>query len=140
MLDVDLQNLAYALVQVAHNFGAVAVGGGAVAGWLLHRSDAVRPSALMGLVLAGWTMQAASGAGFGVISFAYYGRFPDLHGVAVAALVVKLGCATAGVVLSMLLLKFASAWSAARCRQVWRALVGLAATALSAAAFLRWFA
>lgn len=137
---MDPQNLAYALVQLAHNFGAVAVTGGAVAGWMMYRRDAVPPTALVWLILAGWTVQAASGAGFGLISFAYYGQFPDLHGVAVAALVIKLSCATAGLVLAMLLLKFAGSWSAARCRYIWRVLVGLAATALSAAAFLRWFA
>lgn len=137
---MDPQNLAYALVQVAHNFGAVAVTGGAVAGWMIHRRDAVQPTALVWLILAGWALQAASGAGFGLISLAYHGQFPDLHGVAVAALVVKLSCATAGLVLSMLFLKVAGSWSATRRRYVWSALVGLAATALSAAAFLRWFA
>ncbi|MDP2880897.1 MAG: hypothetical protein Q8N89_04865 [Azonexus sp.] len=137
---MDTQNLSYALVQLAHNFGAVAVTGGAVAGWLAQRSDALPPSALVWLVLAGWIVQTASGAGFGLISLAYYGQFPDLHGVAVAALVVKLSCATAALILSMLLLKFAGAWSAARRCNAWSLLVGLAATALSAAAFLRWFA
>lgn len=137
---MDPQNLAYALVQVAHNFGAVAVTGGTVAGWMIHRRNAAQPTALVWLVLAGWTLQAASGAGFGLISLAYYGKFPDLHGVAIAALVVKLSCATAGLVLSLLFLKFAGGWSAARRSYVWSALAGLAATALSAAAFLRWFA
>lgn len=136
---MDPQNLAYALVQLAHNFGAVAVTGGAVAGWLIQRRD-TPPRALVWLVLAGWTLQAASGAGFGLISLAYYGQFPDLHGIAVAALVIKLSCATAGMLLGMLLLKFSDAWSAARHRHAWSGLVGLAATALSAAAFLRWFA
>lgn len=137
---MDPQNLAYALVQLAHNFGAVAVTGGAVAGWMTHRSDAVQTSVLVWLVLAGWTVQAASGTGFGLISLAYYGQFPDLHGVAVVALLIKLSCATAALVLSLLLLKFAGGWSAARRSYVWSTLVGLAATALSAAAFLRWFA
>ena len=137
---MDLQNLAYALVQLAHNFGAVAVTGGAVAGWLSLRRDAAPTSGLLWLVLAGWALQAASGAGFGLISLAYYGQFPDLHGVAVVALLVKLTCATAGLLLSLLSLKFADSWSAARRSYAWTALVGLAATALSAAAFLRWFA
>lgn len=137
---MDPQNLAYALVQVAHNFGAVAVTGGAVAGWLALRRDAAHGPALVWLVLAGWAMQAASGAGFGLISLAWYGQFPDLHGIAVAALLIKLSCATAGLILGALLLKFSGSWSAGRRRQAWGGLVGLAATALSAAAFLRWFA
>ena len=137
---MDPQNLAYALVQLAHNFGAVAVTGGAVAGWLRQRNGTARATGLLWLVLAGWMLQAASGAGFGLISLAYYGQFPDLHGIAVGALVVKLSCAAAALLLSFLLLKFAGAWPAARRRYAWGALGGLAATALSAAAFLRWFA
>lgn len=137
---MDLQNLAYALIQLAHNFGAVAVTGGAVAGWLSQRRESAPATALLWLVLAGWALQAASGAGFGLISLAYYGRFPDLHGVAVVALVLKLSCATGGLLLSLLCLKFADSWPAARRRHAWAVLVGLAATALSAAAFLRWFA
>lgn len=137
---MDPQNLAYALIQLAHNFGAVAVTGGAVAGWVTQRHDPGQATRLVWLVLAGWALQAASGAGFGLISLAYYGQFPDLHGVAVAALALKLGCATLALVLSTLLLKFAGAWSTARRHSVWSVLVGLAATALSAAAFLRWFA
>jgi hypothetical protein len=137
---VDPQNLAYALVQLAHNFGAVAVTGGAVAGWVTQRRAPGQATGLVWLVLAGWALQAASGAGFGLISLAWYGQFPDLHGVAVAALVIKVSCATAGLLLAMLLLKFSGAWSATRRRHVWSGLVGLAASALSAAAFLRWFA
>lgn len=137
---MDLQNLAYALVQLAHNFGAVAVTGGAVAGWLIERRAEQQPRGLGWLVLAGWALQAASGAGFGVVSLAYYGHFPDLHGMAVAALAVKLSCATVALILGSFILKFAGDWPTARRRQSWAALVGLAALALSAAAFLRWFA
>jgi hypothetical protein len=90
---VDPQNLAYALVQLAHNFGAVAVTGGAVAGWLRQRHGLAPAAGLIWLVLAGWLLQAASGASFGLISFAWYGQFPDLHGIAVAALMIKLSCA-----------------------------------------------
>lgn len=137
---MDPQNLAYALVQLAHNFGAVAVTGGAVAGWLTLRRGAAPAAGLPWLVLAGWLLQAASGAGFGAISHAYYGQFPDLHGIAVAALAVKLSSAAAALLLSLLLLRFADAWPAARRQLAWAALAVLAATALSAAAFLRWFA
>lgn len=137
---MDLQNLAYALVQLAHNFGAVAVTGGAVAGWLIERRAAQQPRGLGWLILAGWGLQAASGAGFGLVSLAYYGHFPDLHGVAVAALAVKLSCATVALILGIFVLKFSGDWPTARRRQSWAALVGLAALALSAAAFLRWFA
>jgi hypothetical protein len=136
---VDLQNLAYALVQLVHNFGAVAVTGSAAAAWwaggrppVLHR--------LAWLALAGWALQAASGAAFGAVSYAWYGRFPELHGIAVAALAVKIGCAASGFLLAAAYLRFAGGWDERRRRGSWRALFALAATALSGAAFLRWFA
>lgn len=136
---MDLQNLGYALVQVAHNFGAVAVTGGALAGLSLLRAGARLPGWLGALVLAGWAVQVASGAGFGGISYAYYGRFPDLHGIAIAALGIKMLCAASGFLLVAAYLKFATGWSAAGGRRTWTALIALAATALTAAAFLRWF-
>ena len=136
---MDLQNLAYALAQVIHNFGAVAVTGGAAAAVALLRTGAAVPRWLGGVVLAGWAMQIASGAGFGAISYAFYGKLPDIHGVAVAALVIKMVCAASGLLMAAAYLRDATGWSAARCRKAWIGLAALAATALSAAAFLRWF-
>lgn len=136
---MDVQNLAYALVQVAHNFGAVIVTGGAVAAYSRLRAGAAAPPWLGWLVLAGWAVQAVSGAGFGAISYAYYERFPDLHGIALAALAIKMGCATAGFAAAAITLKFSGSWSPARRRIVWGGLVALAAIALTSAAFLRWF-
>lgn len=136
---MDLQNLAYALAQIVHNFGAVAVTGGAAAALLLLRAGSAIPRWLGGLVLTGWAMQIASGAGFGAISYFYYGRFPDLHGIAVAALGIKMVCAASGLIAAAACVRHAARWSAARRRIVWTVLVTLAATALSAAAFLRWF-
>lgn len=135
---MDPQNLAYALVQVVHNFGAVAVLGGAVGGYLVQRSPP--PRALAALVLLGWAAQAASGAGFGVVSYLAYGQFPELHAIATGALVLKMGCAASGFVLAAGLLWRGAGWPAGRQRRVWTVLVALAATALGAAAFLRWFA
>lgn len=136
---MDLQNLAYALVQVVHNFGAVAVTGGAAAALLPLHAGAVVPRWLGGVVLAGWAMQIASGAGFGAISYAWYDKLPDIHGVAVTALGIKMVCAASGVMLAGACLRYAAGWSAARCRKAWTGLLALSATALSAAAFLRWF-
>lgn len=136
---MDLQNLAYALLQVVHNFGAVAVTGGALAALAVLRAGSAPPRWLAGVVLAGWAMQIASGAGFGAVSYAWYGRFPDLHGIAVAALGVKLACAASGIVGAAACLRYASRWPAASRRLAWLGLAALAATALSAAAFLRWF-
>jgi len=62
-----------------------------------------------------------------------------LIGIAIAALVLKMVCAAAGFSLAALYLVRASSWSAARCQRAWSALFGFALTALTAAAFLRWF-
>jgi hypothetical protein len=87
---VDLQNLAYALTQVIHNFGAVAVvGGAATALWLTPRQPVLERS-LAWLVALAWAAQIISGVSLGAISFYYYGRFPDISGIATAALAIKI--------------------------------------------------
>ncbi|WP_127478649.1 hypothetical protein [Sulfurivermis fontis] len=136
---MDLQNLAYALTQVAHNFGAVAVVGAPLfARWPLRLQAAARRP-LAWLVLIGWAVQGLSGAGFGAISYVWYGAFPDIHGIAVAALLLKMACAATGFVLAGLLLLRALRWPAPRHEAVWGVLLLLGVTALTAAAFLRWF-
>ena len=136
---MDGQNLAYALVQVVHNAGAVTVAGAAAfAHWPQCRAAEIRVR-LAWVVAAGWAVQAISGAGFGAISYAYYGEFPDLHGIAIAALVTKMSCAVAGFLFAIFYARARSAWLEARQTQAWVLLFGLAATALVAAAFLRWF-
>lgn len=135
---MDLQNLAYALTQVVHNFGAVAVVGGAVIG-RAQPSASRAQRRLAWLVLSGWLMQGASGMGFGAISYAYYGQFPDIHGIAIAALYLKMACAAAGVVLSVVLLRQHGGGTDQRRNALWLVLAVLGVTALTAAAFLRWF-
>lgn len=136
---MDLQNLAYALIQVAHNFGAVAVVGGSLLGrWPLH-IEAIQRQRLAWLVLGGWVVQAMSGTAFGIVSIAYYGQPPDIHGIAVIALLVKIVCAVTGFVVTVWWLRRADRWSESRRTRVWSLLMALGITALSAAAFLRWF-
>lgn len=136
---MDLQSLSYALTQVAHNFGAVAVVGGALfARWPQPLSHPARRP-LAWLVLAGWLVQAMSGAAFGAISYAWYGKFPDIHGLAVAALLLKMACAASGIIVATLLLYFARGWSDRQRDAAWRALLLLGVLALTAAAFLRWY-
>lgn len=133
------ENLGYALIQIAHNFGAVAVMGGAVYGrWPAQRSPE-RSRRTAWLVLAGWLVQLASGTAFGVASYSFYGQLPDIHGIAVAALIVKIACAIAGVAVIAACLKRQPQEAALQRKLTWDALVALAATALIAAAFLRWF-
>lgn len=134
---MDLQNLSYAVVQVVHNFGAVAVVGSAGCALSPGLSGMRKP--LAWVMLLGWAAQAASGAAFGAVSWLYYGHFPDIHGIAVAALLLKMGCATAGFVLVATYLYGGEGWSNGAQQATWRALATLAATALTAAAFLRWF-
>lgn len=134
-----LQDLLYALTQTAHNFGAVAVTAGAIfARWPARQSHVIERRQAW-LVLAGWALQAASGATLGAISFAFDGALPDIHGIAMAALFVKMACAATGFGLAAAHLHSSARWPPARQDLVWAMLVALALTALSAAAFLRWF-
>ena len=131
---MNLQNLAYALDQAVHNLGAVAVTAGAVAA--LFSKERRR---FAWLVLSGWGLQAVTGALFGIISHAFYGRLPDIGGIALAALLVKMGCAATGFLLAALYLRKSASWSDRARNGAWHALATLAFVAISAAAFLRWF-
>jgi hypothetical protein len=136
---MDLQNLGYAAVQVVHNFGAVAVLGSAIcAVWMQPASVPMRRS-LSWTMLLGWAAQAASGAAFGALSWLYYARLPDIHGLAVGALLIKIACTAAGFFLVAAYLSRGMRWSERAQQASWRVLAALAATALTAAAFLRWF-
>lgn len=132
------ENLAYALTQLLHNFGAVAVVG-APAFALGAGATLATERRLARFLGAGWALQIASGAGFGAVSYYYYGLLPDIHGIAVAALYLKIACAVAGLAAALGLRACADRWSAARRRLAWRVLFLLGAVALAAAAFLRWF-
>ena len=136
---MDLQNLSYAAIQVVHNFGAVAVVGSAVCALWPGLGLAGMRRPLAWAMLFGWAAQAASGAAFGGVSWLYYGRFPDIHGIAVAALLIKIACAAAGFMLAAAYLYRGAGWRERAQQATWRTLAALAATALTAAAFLRWF-
>jgi len=136
---MDMQNLAYAAIQVVHNFGAVAVVGSAACALWSGPWQAGMRKPLAWVMLAGWGAQAASGSAFGGVSWLYYGHFPDIHGIAVAALLIKVACAAAGFILVAMYLRRGSAWSERAQQATWRVLAAMAATALTAAAFLRWF-
>jgi hypothetical protein len=137
---MDVQDLGYALTQVVHNLGAVSVTGGAAAAYFLPFAD---PDAarrrLVWIVLCGWVAQIASGVAFGTISYLGYGRLPDIHGIAIAALVLKVFCAAGGSALAAVYLMLWTTWPGPRRRAACCALFAFAVTALCAAAFLRWF-
>jgi hypothetical protein len=139
-LPVEAQDLAYALNQVVHNFGAVAVtAAGAGGRWPQRAPAAPLQRRLAWLALGGWVAQGASGATFGAISYVSSGQLPDIHGIAVAALSVKIACAALGFGLAVLYLAREPAWTDRQRQHAWSALAAFAATALGAAAFLRWF-
>lgn len=133
---MDFQNLTYTLVQLAHNFGAVAIVGLSWYGW---RNPPAAPVKLAAWIALAWAVQIASGAGFGATSVYYYGQFPDIHGVAIVALGIKVAAALAGLVLALIFIGRSSAGADTRTTRVWAIETLLGSVALAAAAFLRWF-
>jgi len=134
-----MENLVYALVQLVHNFGAVAVTAAPFAAFSPARLAPESRRGLARLVAAAWLVQIASGIAFGATSLHYYGVLPDLSRVARAALIVKVSCALAGTALVTLLFARGARWTEAAHGRAWRALAALGATALAGAAVLRWF-
>jgi hypothetical protein len=133
----NAQNLTYAVVQVAHNFGAMATVGGSLAA-IRFRSPETRVK-LAKLVLGGWVTQGASGAAFGAVSYYFYRQLPDIAGIAIAALFIKMACVAIGIILLSAYLLRNGNWREGTRQNAWLGSSALAITALTAAAFLRWF-
>jgi hypothetical protein len=132
------ENLAYALTQVIHNFGAALLVGGSVFWlWPLPRQEYAR--GFVWVILFAWGAQIVSGILFGVTSLYYYGETPDLSAVALTALVIKVCSAAAGFLLGAWHLARGKDWGWGQVKRLFQAQAGLAALALTAAAFLRWF-
>ncbi len=134
-----MQNFVYALIQVIHNFGAATVVGTAASALWLVRGDVAVQHRLALLAAAAWAIQAASGALFGITTFYFEGHLPDIHGIAVDALLIKISCAVAGFILAVIYAKSDSGWAKDKQLLIWRALLTLGVVALGSAAFLRWF-
>lgn len=134
-----MQNLFYALIQVVHNFGAVTVLGTAATALWIVRGNAAVQHRLAWLLAVAWAVQAISGTGFGVATFYFEGHLPDIHGIAVIALLIKIACAMTGFVLVAAYIKWHSGWAAKQQLGVWLTSFILGAIALGSAAFLRWF-
>lgn len=134
-----MQNLIYALIQVIHNFGAATVVATAASAlWLVPGSVAAQHRIALFTAIA-WAIQIASGVLFGITTYYFEHHLPDIHGIAVDALLVKICCAFAGFVLAVAYLRLNSGWTMSRQLFVWRALLTLGVIALCSAAFLRWF-
>ncbi len=124
-----MQNLIYALIQVGHNFGATAIVAVAAYGaWCVGGRRARRTALLLAAL---WALQAFTGALFGTATYLFDHHLPDIHGVAVKALFIKMGCAVLGLALAL--------YSAKSGRPLWGFSLLLGLTALGSAAFLRWF-
>lgn len=133
----DVQNLSYAAIQLVHNLGAVAVVGGSMIALKWHERAMRRK--LAQLVLIGWLTQAASGATFGLTTFYFHHALPDISGIATYALGIKMICATLGILLLAAYLWTGERWEEQRLDRMWISSSVLAVTAISSAAFLRWF-
>ena len=133
---MEPENILYAGVQLVHNFGAATVTGLPVAAlWFKPASPVLRYMA--SLTLVAWLAQGASGAGFGTVSFFMEGELPQIHHLALGALIVKMTCAALAIaLLAVLLLRRRPA---APGTAAWRCLAVLGVTALASAAVLRWF-
>ena len=134
-----MQNFIYALIQVIHNFGAATVVGTAASALWLVRGDAAVQHRLALLAAVAWAVQAASGASFGATTYYFEGHLPDIHGIAVDALLVKIICAVAGFILAVTYVRSDSGWAKDRQLLAWRVLLATGIVALCSAAFLRWF-
>lgn len=132
------ENLAYALVQIAHNFGAAAVVGGTLF-WLWPQPQTDHARNFAWIILAGWSVQIASGILFGITSLHYYGETPDLSATAMTALVIKVCSAATGFLLGAWYLARGKDWDSLQTKRLFRIQAGLAVLALTAAALLRWF-
>ena len=134
-----MQNLIYALIQVIHNFGAVTVVGTAASALWLVRDNAAVQHRLALLLAMAWAVQAASGSLFGITTFYFEGHLPDIHGIAVDALLVKIICALVGFIVAVTYVKSHSEWAPNKQLLVWRLSFAIGVVALGSAAFLRWF-
>ena len=75
---MQLENILYAGVQIAHNFGAAAVTGLPIAAlWLELARTPLRKIAW--LTLLAWLVQSTSGAGFGIVSYFVVGQLPEIR-------------------------------------------------------------
>lgn len=136
---MSLQNLAYAITQVIHNFGAATVVGVPIFALLsLHYQLGIQRN-LAKVMIVGWIIQAASGTSFGTISYVYYKSLPDIQEVAWIALLIKITCLICGFILICLYLWRGRSWLEQSHRNLWYVQSILSITAISAAAFLRWF-
>lgn len=134
-----MTELVYALVQAVHNLGAVAVVASPAGALAFRENGKAVERRLAWTLLLAWGLQALSGAGFALASYGLKGQLPEVTGVALGALVVKLAATAGGFAIAAALL-WLRPLAAPRSRAVaWRVCLGLALAALTAASPLRWY-
>lgn len=134
-----MQNFIYALIQAIHNLGAVTVVGTAASALWLVRGNAAVQHRLALLAAIVWAVQAVTGVLFGITTYLFEGSLPDIHGIAVDALLVKIFCALVGFIFAVIYVKLNAGWATNKRLLSWRVLLSLGIVALVSAAFLRWF-
>lgn len=134
-----MTSFIYTLLQIVHNFGAAMVVGSPAVGYWLGRGDTTLPRRLAWLTVVGAVAQMGSGIGFGLASRFIKGQLPEIEGVALVALLVKLFCVAAIVALMLRYVLTAASGEMPRQRRMWLATLILGTIALAAAAFLRWY-
>jgi hypothetical protein len=125
----------YALIQAIHNLGAAALVAGPAAALAWHGRNAAMERRIAWMLLAAWGLQAAGGAAFAAASYGFKGELPEVTGIALAALSIKLAATVAGFGLAAVQL-WSDRWAGLG---NWIACLVLAVTAVTAAAFLRWY-
>ncbi|WP_455379829.1 hypothetical protein, partial [Acidihalobacter prosperus] len=114
-----MQNLVYALIQLIHNFGAAAVIGIPVYVLMIRQDEVTDRRRLVVAVTLAWITQLITGFTFGIASLTFYGRLPDIHGVARIALLIKIICAITALGLLFWVLKQRLTYSNKRLRLYW---------------------
>ena len=133
-----MENLTYTIVQILHNFGAVTVFGSPIAGWWLERKNfAVHRLTL--LALLGWMAQGATGIGFALTSYTFKGAIPEVTGIALGALLIKVFSTLIGFVAAILIFRKGRQWKSQSRIRIWQSMLFLAFSAMTAAGFLRWY-
>ena len=132
-----MQSFLYALIQSIHNIGAVVIVGVGAYGLFFAHQNTRRVLAVVQAL--GWSIQGLTGAAFGATTFYFYHQLPDIHGVAILALLIKISCVVSGFVTSALYVLLCSRLSPAISKFAWSMMFGLGVIAISSAAFLRWY-
>lgn len=134
-----MQNFIYALIQVIHNFGAVTVVGTSAFALCFAGKQISIKYCITSIIAMAWAIQAVTGILFGASTYYFEGHLPDIHGVAIDALRIKIFCALSGFVLALGQIRWHPNWSFGEQRIAHLSMFTLSALALSSAAFLRWF-